>query len=138
MCVVNKKIKQTILHILLNSMKSLEKVIQNKFLVCKGVDRDYRYRREYDIPIYTIDNMNIDNMVDFLKLITPLIYYLISTLKQERENRETHLVIKIDFTISTEILEIYDIFKVKNDNVLKTIRDSIQQRLDRGYYMKFT
>ena len=121
-------------------MRFLEEVIQNKFLVRKGVNRSYILDHNHltdDIPIYTIDNMEIDNMVDLLKLITPLLYHLISILKQERENRERHLLIKLEFIISEESLELDDIFKVKNDNVIKTIRDSIQERLDIGYYMKF-
>ena len=91
-------LKETILHILLKSMRLLEEVIQNKILVRKGVNRSYILDHNYltdDIPIYTIDNMEIDNMVDLLKLITPLLYHLISILKQERENRETHLLIEL-------------------------------------------
>ena len=75
-------------------MRLLEEVIQNKFLVRKGVNRSYILDHNYltdDIPIYTNDNMEIDNMVDFLKLITPLLYHLISILKQERENGEAFI-----------------------------------------------
>ena len=124
-------------------MKSLEEVIHNKFLVRKGVDRSYTdvelvEQRLYGKPIYTIDNMKLDNIIEIMELTTPLLCYLISVLKQERENREMHLMIKLEFPISEEALELDDIFKVKNDNVLKTIRDSIQERLDIGHYTKFT
>ena len=124
-------------------MKSLEEVIHNKFLVHKGVDRSYTSTELVEqslrgIPIHIIDNMKVDNIVELMELITPLLYYLISILKQERENRETHLIIKLEFLISEESLELDDdIFKVKNDNVLKTIRDKIQEKLDIGYYTKF-
>ena len=94
-------------------------------------------QRLYGKPIYTIDNMKLDNMIEIMELTTPLLCYLISVLKQERENREMHLIIKLEFPISEETLELDDIFKVKNDNVLKTIRDSIQERLDIGHYTKF-
>ena len=45
-------------------MKSLEKVIQNKFLVCKGVDKIYSFQEilVQEIvgkPVYTIDNMKL-------------------------------------------------------------------------------
>ena len=69
-------------------MKSLEEVIQNKFLVRKGVNRYYSFseRLEQEVmtgrPIYVIDNINIDNIVDFIKLITPLLSYIISNTKK--------------------------------------------------------
>ena len=62
-------------------MKSLEEVIQNKFLVLKGVDRYYSFSERLEQeqvngrPIYVIDNMKIDNIVEFIKLITPLLSY---------------------------------------------------------------
>ena len=81
-------------------MRSLEKVIHNKFIVLKGVDRTYS-KREIVIqdfsgkPIYTIDNVKIDNVVKLMKMFTPLIYHLISTLKQEQENEDKHLKINL-------------------------------------------
>ena len=86
-------------------MKSLEEVIHNKFLVRKGVDRSYTgvelvEQRLYGKPIYTIDNMKLDDIIEIMELTTPLLCYLISTLKQERENREMHLIIKLEFPIS--------------------------------------
>ena len=73
----------------LKNMKTKEEVILNKFLVLKGVDRYYSFSERLEQeevtgrPIYVIDNMKIDNIVEFIKLITPLLSYIISILKHE-------------------------------------------------------
>ena len=125
-------------------MKSLEEVILNKFLVLKRVDRYYSFseRLEQDEvtgrPIYVIDNINIDNMIEFIKLITPLLCYIISILKQEQENMNKKIIIKLEFPISEGVIKLHGTFKVNDDNVLKTIRTYIEDFEDEGYYMKFT
>ena len=73
-----------------------------------------------------------------MKLFTPLISYIISILKQEQENMDKHLIINLKFTKHEGSVELDDVFKVNDDNVVKTIRDSIRETLDVGYYMKFT
>ena len=125
-------------------MKSLEEVIQNKFLVLKGVNRYYSFSERLEQeevtgrPIYVIDNMKIDNIVEFIKLITPLLSYIISILKHEQEYMDKQLILKLEFPISEGGIKIEGAFKVNDDNVLKTIRTYIEDFEEEGYYMKFT
>ena len=125
-------------------MKSLEEVIQNKFLVRKGADRYYSFSERLEQeevtgrPIYVIDNINIDNIIEFIKLITPLLSYIISILKQEQEYMDKQLIIKLESPISEGVIKLQGAFKVNDDNVLKTIRTYIEDFEDEGYYMKFT
>ena len=104
-------------------MKSLEEVIQNKFLVLKGVDRYYSFSERLEQeevtgrPIYLIDNMKIDNIVEFIKLITPLLSYIISILKHEQEYMDKQLILKLEFPISEGGIKIEGAFKVNDDNV---------------------
>ena len=125
-------------------MKSLEEVIQNKFLVLKGVDRYYSFSERLEQeevtgrPIYVIDNMKIDNKVEFIKLITPLLSYIISILKHEQEYMDKQLILKLEFPISEGVIKIQGAFKVNDDKLLKNIRTYIEDFEDEGYYMKFT
>ena len=106
-------------------MKSLEEVIHIKFLVRKGANRYYSFseRLEQEVvsgrPIYVIDNINIDNIVDLIKLITPLLNYIISVLKHEQEYIDKELVIKLEFPVSEGCIEIQGAFKVNDDKCFK-------------------
>ena len=82
--------------------------------------------------------MKIDNIVEFIKLITPLLSYIISILKQEQEYMDKQLILKLEFPISEGGIKIEGAFKVNDDNVLKTIRTYIEDFENEGYYMKFT
>ena len=82
--------------------------------------------------------MKIDNIVEFIKLITPLLSYIISILKQEQEYMDKQLILKLQFPISEGGIKIEGAFKVNDDNVLKTIRTYIEDFENEGYYMKFT
>ena len=103
-------------------MRPLEKVIHNKFVVCKGVNKSYSIRERLiqkivGKPVYTIDNMKIDNIVELMEIFTPLICYIMTLLKQEQENINKHVRMKLEFPISDVSIELDDVFKVNDDNV---------------------
>ena len=61
-------------------MKSLEEVIQNKFLITKKYDRHYTKRVPDGIldglSLFAIDDMECENSIEFLKLVTPFLCYI--------------------------------------------------------------
>ena len=61
-------------------MKTLEQVIQNKFLLSKNYKRVYDFINPWDLtldelPAFIIYNMECENIIDFIKLVTPFLCY---------------------------------------------------------------
>ena len=125
-------------------MKSLEEVIQNKFLVSK------KYKRFYSIPdplddtrggisTFVIDDMECENVVEFVKLVTPFLCYISSLLKYEDEDLyiDKKIIIKLEFHISDGYYYL-DILKINDENGIETLRDRTQYFDDIGFYLTFT
>ena len=124
-------------------MRSLEEVIQNKFLITKKYNRHYTMRVPDGIldglSLFTIDDMECENSIEFLKLVTPFLCYISSLLKYEDENLYINMkiTIKLSFHLSDGEYHI-DILKINDDNGIETIKDIIQSFEDNGFYLTFT
>ena len=125
-------------------MKSLEEVIQNKFLVSKKYNRFYSIPDPIDgtwggISTFVIDDMECENVVEFVKLVTPFLCYISSLLKYEDEELyiDKKIIIKLEFHISDGYYFL-DILKINDDNGIETLRDRIQYFDDNGFYLTFT
>ena len=81
-------------------MKTIEKVIKNKSRLICGKIRNYTL---LDLilrtgrPVYLVDNLNDKNIIELIQEITPLIYHLISRLKNKEENLLRELIIELEF-----------------------------------------
>ena len=123
---------------------SLEEVIQNKFLVSKKYNRFYSIPDPIDgtwggISTFVIDDMESENVVEFVKLLTPFLCYISSLLKYEDEELyiDKKIIIELEFHISDGYYYL-DIFKINEDNGLETFKDLIQSFEDNGFYLTFT
>ena len=72
-------------------METLEEVIKNKSRLIGGKERNYCWlerivQNSIGKPVYLVDNLNDKNIIELIQEITPLIYYLISSLKNKEEN----------------------------------------------------
>ena len=119
---------------------SLEEVIQNKFLVSKKYNRFYSLPDPIDntwggISTFVIDDIECENVVEFVKLVTPFLCYISSLLKYEDENLyiDKKIIIKLEFHISHGEYQI-DILKINDNKDIETIRDLIQYFEDIGFY----
>ena len=70
-------------------MKTLEEVIKNKKRLIGGKERNYGFwerllQNPIGKPVYLVDNLNDKNIIELIQEITPLIYYFISSLKNEK------------------------------------------------------
>ena len=124
-------------------MRSLEEVIQNKFLITKKYNRHYTMRVPDGIldglSLFTINDMECKNSIEFLKLVTPFLCYISSLLKYEDENLYINMkiTIKLSFHLSDGEYHM-DILKINDDNGVETIKDTIQSFEDNGFYLTFT
>ena len=125
-------------------MKSLEEVIQNKFLVSKKYNRFYSIPDPIDgtwggISTFVIDDMECENVVEFVKLVTPFLCYISSLLKYEDEDLyiDKKIIIKLEFHISDGYYYL-DILKINDENGIETLKDRIQYFDDIGFYLTFT
>ena len=72
-------------------MKTLEEVIKNINRLIGGKERNFGFwerllQNPIGKPVYLVDNLNDKNIIELIQEITPLIYYLISRLKNKEEN----------------------------------------------------
>ena len=123
---------------------SLEEVIQNKFLVSKKYNRFYSLPDPIDntwgeISTFVIDNMECENVVEFVKLVTPFLCYISSLLKYEDEELyiDKKIIIKLEFHISNGEYQM-DILEINDNNSIKTFRGLIQYFNNIGLYLIFT
>ena len=72
-------------------MKTLEEVIKNKNRLIGGKERNYSWLERIVQnpitckPVYLVDNLNDKNIIELIQEITPLIYYLIRSLKNKEK-----------------------------------------------------
>ena len=125
-------------------MKSLEEVIQNKFLVTKKYNRFHSIPDPKDgtwggISTFVIDDMECENVVEFVKLVTPFLCNISSLLKYEYEELyiDKKIIIKLEFHISDGYYYL-DILKINDNKDIETIRDLIQYFEDIGISLTFT
>ena len=127
-------------------MNSLEKVIRNKIcLIDANKPESYNCnelstKHLYGIKlIYEAGNLNNKNIIELMKEITPLFYYIIS--KYQRENEEEHLIKKFFITIyfpqNGKLIEVKDCFKLNDENPLTSIKIFIRSMKNRGYFYAF-
>ena len=101
-------------------MKTLEQVIQNKFLLSKNYKRVYDFINPLDLTLdeltaFIIYNMECENIIEFIKLVTPFLCYISSLLKHEDSNLyiDDKILVKLEFQESQgeyflDILKIND------------------------------
>ena len=125
-------------------MKSLEEVIQNKFLISKKYNRFYSIPNPIDdipggISTFVIEDMECVNILEFVKLVTPFLCYISSLLKYEDEVLyiDKKIIITLYFDLSHGEYRI-DILKINDDNGIETIRDRIEYFDVLGFYPTFT
>ena len=83
--------------------------------------------------------MECENIIKFIKLVTPFICYISSLLKYE--DRELYIndkiYIKLEFHESQGEY-ILDVLKINDENGIESIRECIQYFNDNGFYLTFT
>ena len=132
---------------ILENMKTIEEVIKNKSRLIKGKERNYSFMERIlqnpitGKPIYLVDNLNDKTIIELIKEITPLIYYLISSLKNEEEEDENllrELIIELEFPPCESKVEVSGRFKIDYENPLNSIKKCIKDIEDEGYFLTFT
>ena len=89
-------------------------------------------------PVYLVDNLNDKNIIKLIQEITPLIYYLISRLKNKEDNLLRELIIELEFPPCESNLEFSGRFKINDGNLLNSIKNCIKDFEDEGYFISFT
>ena len=123
-------------------MKTLEEVIKNKNRLIGGKESIYGFREQLlqnltGKPIYLVDNLNDKNIIELIQEITPLIYYLISSLKNEEENLLRELIIELEFPPCESHLRFSGRFKINDENPLNSIKN-FKDFEDEGHFLTFT
>ena len=124
-------------------MKTLGEVIKNKNRLIGGKERNYGFREKLlqnltGKPIYLVNNLNDKNIIELIQEITPLIYYLISSLKNEEENLLRELIIELEFPPCESHLRFSGRFKINDENPLNSIKKFIKDFEDEGHFLTFT
>ena len=125
-------------------MKSLDEVIQNKFLLSKNSKRVFDFINPSDLVLdeltaFIIYNMECENIIEFTKLVTPFACYISSLLKYE--DRELYVNDKIFIRLKfheSQSEYLLDMISINDENGIKYIKDSIQYFTDNGLYLTFT
>ena len=124
-------------------MKTIEEVIKNKSRLIGGKERNYGFwerllQKHIGKPIYLVDNLNDKNIIELIQEITPLIYHLISRLKNKEENLLRELIIELEFPPSEARLKFNGKFKINDENPLNSIKKFIKDFEDEGYFLTFS
>ena len=125
-------------------MKTLEQVIQNKFLLSKNYKRVYDFINPLDLTLdeltaFIIYNMECENIIEFIKLVTPFICYISSLLKYDDSDLyiDDKILVKLEFQESQGEY-ILDTLKINDENGIESIRECIEYSNDNGFYLTFT
>ena len=124
-------------------MKTFEEVIKNKNRLIGGKERNYSWlerivQNSIGKPVYLIGDLNDKNIIELIQEITPLIYYLISSLKNKEENLLRELIIELEFPPCESRLKFSGRFKINDENPLNSIKNFIKDFEDEGYFLTFT
>ena len=135
---------EKIIYLIKKDMKSLDEVMQNKFLISKNYKRVFDFINPSDLTLneltaFIIYNMECENIIEFIKLVTPFICYISSLLKYE--DRELYIndriYIRLEFHESQGEY-ILDVLKINDENGIESIRVCIQHFNGNGFYLTFT
>ena len=125
-------------------MKSLEQVIQNKFLLSKNYKRVNDFIDPSDLTFdeltaFIIYNMDCENIIEFIKLVTPFMCYISSLHKYEDSdhNIDDKILVKLEFHESRGEYTL-DMLKINDENGIESVREYIEYFNDSGFYLKFT
>ena len=124
-------------------MNTLERVIRNKFLLSKNYKRVYDFINPSDLTLdeltaFIIYNMECENVIEFIKLVTPFLCYISSLLKYEDSDLyiNNKILVKLEFQESQGEY-ILDAFKINDENGIESIREYIEY-FNEGFYLIFT
>ena len=121
-----------IIYLIKKDMKSLDEVMQNKFLISKNYKRIFDFINPSDLTLneltaFIIYNMECENIIEFIKLVTPFICYISSLPKYE--DRELYIndriYIRLEFHESQGEYNL-DVLKINDENGIESIRECIQ------------
>ena len=128
-------------------MNTLERVIRNKFLLSKNYKRVYDFVNPLDLTLdeltaFIIYNMECENIIEFIKLVTPFMRYIFSLLKY----KDSDLYINDKILVKLELQEfqetrgeyIFGTFKINDENETEPIWEYIEYFNNSGYYLTFT
>ena len=92
------------------------------------------------LSLFVIEDMECENLIEFIKQVTPFLCYISSLLKYEDEE---NLFINIKITLNlffhlSESEYHMDILKIYDDNGIESIKDILQSFEDNGFYLTFT
>ena len=125
-------------------MKTLEQVIQNKFLLSKNYKRVYDFINPLNLTLdgltaFIIYDMECENIIEFIKLVTPFLCYISSLLKYEDSDLyiDDKILVKLEFQESQGEYFL-DVLKVNDQNGIESVRECIQYFNDNGFYLTFT
>ena len=95
-------------------MNTLERVIRNKFLLSKNYKRVYDFINQLGLTLdeltaFIIYNMECENIIEFIKLVTPFMRFISSLLKYE----DSDLYINYKILVKLEFQE----FKNRKGNI---------------------
>ena len=123
-------------------MKSSEKVIKLKSRLIdvkktetNSISEVFTQHHNGEKLIYLVKDLNNKNIIELVQQITPLIYHLISRLKNEEEKK---LVINLEFPPNKGLLNYLHVFKINDENPLNSIKEFIKDFKTEGYFITFT
>ena len=126
-------------------MKSLEQVIQNKFLISKNYKRVFNYEfinpsdMTFDeLSAFIIYDLQCENIIEFIKLLTPFVCYISSLLKYE--DRELYINDKIFIRLEfheSQSEYFLDMISINDENGIRYINEYMNYFNDNGFYLTF-
>ena len=124
-------------------MNTLERVIRNKFLLSKNYKRVYDFINPLGLTLdeltaFIIYNMECENIIEFIKLVTPFMHYISSLLKYEDSDLYINdkILVKLEFQEFQESRGEY-ILDV-SENGTESIGEYIEDLNNSGYHLTFT
>ena len=83
--------------------------------------------------------MECENIIEFIKLVTPFLCYISSLLKYEDSDLyiDDKILVKLEFQESQGEY-ILDMLKINDENGIESIRECIEYFNDNGFYLTFT
>ena len=83
--------------------------------------------------------MECENIIEFIKLVTPFICYISSLLKYEDSDLyiDDKILVKLEFQESQGEY-ILGMLKINDENGIESIRECIEYFNDNGFYLTFT
>ena len=113
-------------------------------LLSKNYKRVYDFINPSDLTLdeltaFIIYNMECENIIEFIKLVTPFICYISSLLKYEDSDLyiDEKILVKLEFQESQGEY-ILDMLKINDENGIESIRECIDYSKDNGFYLTFT